>query len=187
MHATGLVLVACSVGYWVWLQGTPAYIAMRGAEAVFADPDAADGLPWQIEEVRVLGYNDKKAVETLEMIREEYLQGAELVSGGEFLKVVGKDAYMAKVRTPEGKIIDVPVVVIDQNGRGIVQLSDLISAARIYYYERERIEKGAGKDVLNGFSQKLVASGLAGYYDVPFDKIQPWREYGSSTEEVASN
>jgi hypothetical protein len=188
MHATGLVLVVCAVGYWIHLQGTPAYVAMRGARALFEDASAARGLPWQADEARALGYDDEKAFETLKMVRSEFTAGAEIVDGGEFLKVTGKDAYIVKVRTKSGDVVDVPIVVIDQAGRGVIQLGDLILAARVFYFEEQKRGKGASEDVLNPFSEKLTALGIEGYYDVPFNRIEPWKKYDASgAEAIASN
>ena len=187
MHATGVVLVACAVTYWFRLQGTPAYVAMRGAQALFSDPSRADGLPWQPDEMKALGYDNEKAVAVLKAVQAEFLKGAKLETGGEFLQVTGKDGYIAKVRTPDGKVVDVPIVVIDQSGRGVIQLSDLLASARVYYFEVARNDPSANESVLNSFSERLIALGIEGYYDVPFDEIQKWKNYEPETGEVAIN
>ena len=183
MHATAVVLVVCSLGYWVHLQGTPEYVAMRGARALFENPDSAHGLPWQPDEMKELGLSDDKAVEVLKMIRSNFTSGATIVSG-EFLKVTGKDAYVVKVKAANGAVVDVPVVVIEQNGKGVIMLGDLVLSARYFYFESQRQKSGASEVVLNDFSQKLTALGVKGYYDGPFGRLEAWKSYDQTGAEV---
>ncbi len=179
-----------SVGYWFHMQGTPQYVAMRGARALFEDPGMAEGMPWQTDEFRAIKLDEAKALNALQIVHSEFLQGAQIVDGGEFHKVTGKDAYFVRVATPEGAIVEVPLTVIDQDGKGVMQFGDLIVTARLYYYEAHKARGGdpADKSVLNAISNRLVELGIPGYFNIAFNELEPWKSYEpAKTPTVASN
>lgn len=190
MHAVGVSLIGASVWYWVSLQGTPEYIALRGARILFEDPDAAKGMPWQPDELRALKIDEKTAEKTLKMIYTNFTGKGKLLRGSEFHKVVGKDTLVVSVVDEDGAVVQVPITVINQDGKGVMQFGDLILTARLYCYEQQKQRFGpdADKSVLNKISEMLFDLGIAGYYDISYNSMEPWKSYEpAANPTVASN
>jgi hypothetical protein len=177
MVAAGLMVIAAALLYWRGLQSTPEYVASRGARALFEDNGLVQGLPWQPDELGLLGIDEKKAQFVLGEIKRGYLNGARTVNKGRFVEVKGNDAYVFDVEVEPGLVVSAAVVVITEDGKGYVQFSDLVATYRnvIYAAERERSPSGtADRSCLNGVSQILIDNGVGRYFDFTHNAFLDW-------------
>ena len=177
MVAAGLTVIAAALIYWRGLQATPEYVALRGARALFENVDMARGLPWQTDEFDELGISEEKAIYVLREMKKQYLSDARIVGKGRYLTIKGKDAYVFDVEVKPGVVVTSAVTVINQDGKGYLQLGDLILTYRnvIYAAARKTSPSGeADRTCLNGASQMLIDNGVPGYWDMTHNRFEPW-------------
>lgn len=173
----GVLVTGGAVAYWVDLQGRPEYVAARCARALFSDPEGLRGVPWQIDEMEALGITEDQAVGALVEIKRRYLPDARIASFIEFYDQTGKDSMHVKVEAKPGVFVTVPISVINEGGRGVVQYGDLVMAYRYVIMKASAPGvEGIPDDrmILNGVSDILFSKGIPGYYNLKHGEIEPW-------------
>jgi len=177
MVAAGLIVIAAALTYWRGLQATPEYVSLRGARVLFEDVDLARGLPWQTDELEELGIGEEKAIYVLGEMKRTYLPNARMVGKGRYVAVKGKDAYVFDVEVEPGVVVTAAVTVISQDGKGYLQLGDLILTYRNVIYAAARKSSPSGeadRSCLNGASRMLIDNGVPGYWDMTHNRFEPW-------------
>lgn len=187
MHALGVVVIAVAVVYWVRLQGTPRYVALRGANALYGSGPLS-GLEFHPDELKELGLSQAEAADLLERIRSTYLPDARIVSEPEYREQPGKDLLTFEVEVAPGIRGRGVVEVISENGRGLLMFGDLVSSYRacLYRLEVEGAAREQNFEALNGIRSILLSSGVDGYWDISRNRFEKWPEYTPQGEHVAS-
>ena len=185
MHALGLCVIAGALWFWLRLQGTPRYVALKGANALFGG-GSPDSLPLHEGELAELGVSKEHACDILEKIQHNYLPGAKIVSEPEFRAQPGKDVLAFQVEVRPGQVARTAVEVIDEDGRGVVMFGDLVASMRaaLYYAAEAADEPGPYYDAINGISDLLVAEGVEGYWDMANNRLSNWPKYSVSGERM---
>ena len=187
MHALGACVIVAAVVFWLRLQGTPRYVALRGANALYGGWSPS-GLEFHPDELRELGLSQDEAAALLERIRKAYMADARIVSEPEYREQPGKDLLTFQVEVAPGVRGQGVVEVINENGRGLLMFGDLVASYRacLYRLEVEGEARERNFEALNGIRQILLSSGVDGYWDITRNRFEKWPEYTSQGEHVAS-
>jgi hypothetical protein len=186
MHALGVCVIVAAVVYWVRLQGTPRYVALRGANALYGG-GSASSLEFHPDELDQLGLTQAEAGEVLQRIHEAYMPNARIITEPEFRKQPGKDLLSFEVEVAPGVRGTAVVEVINENGRGLLMFGDLVSSYRacLYRLEVEGAQREKNFEALNGIRKILVSEGVNGYWDITRNRLDEWPEYTRQGERVA--
>lgn len=186
MHALGVCVIIAVVVYWARLQGTPRYVALRGANALYGSGSPSD-LSFHPDELRELGLTQSEAAEVLERIRATYMPETHVVSEPEFRVQPGKDLLSFEVEVTPGVRGAAVVEVISENGRGLLMFGDLVASYRacLYRLDVEGRDRERNFEALNGIREILLSSGVKGYWDITRNRYEAWPEYTRQGEHVA--
>lgn len=186
MHALGVCVIVAAVTYWVRLQGTPRYVALRGANALYGG-GSPSGLEFHPDELRQLGLSQSEAAKVLERIHDAYMPDVRIVSEPEFRSQPGKDLLSFEVEVMPGVRGAAVVEVINENGRGLLMFGDLVASYRacLYRLDVDGVDRERNFEALNGIRKILISEGVNGYWDISRNRYEAWPEYTRQGEHVA--